>query len=416
MDFLPLTVDFEERLYAAGKIPGGFIRREGRPSEEATLTSRLTDRPIRPLLPKTWRREIQVIITVLSADRENDPDVMAIIGGSCALGMSSVPFDGPVGACHVGYIDGELVLNPTLPQMEESAIDLVVASTKKAVVMIEAGSKEVSEDLMMRAIEFAHHSNQELIALQEQVIAAAGQPKEPVPEAAASTELSSELQRVLGDRLIDALSHSTKITREPELNRIRADVINDLREKYEEAEIVTNYDKCIKKCLRDTILNKRERASGRGITEIRPITCEVGLLPRVHGSALFTRGETQVLTITTLGSMREEQQLDGLGIAETKRFMHHYNFPPFSTGEVKRVGTPGRREIGHGALAERAIRPVVPAELAFPYTIRAVSEVVSSVRLHLHGKHLRHQHVPHGRRHPCFQAGGRHIAGAYHRR
>jgi polyribonucleotide nucleotidyltransferase len=378
VDFLPLTVDFEERLYAAGKIPGGFIRREGRPSEEATLTARLTDRPIRPLLPKTWRREIQIIITVLSADRENDPDVMAIVGASCALGMSSVPFDGPISACHVGYIGGELALNPLLPQMEESNLDLVVASTKKAVVMIEAGAKEMPDDLVMQAIEFAHRSNQELITLQEQFIAATGQPKEPVPEATAVTELSSELQRVLGERLMNALSLSTKITREPELSRLRADVINDLQEKYEEAEIATAYDKCIRQCVRDTIIKKRERVSGRGVTELRPITCESGILPRVHGSALFTRGETQVLTITTLGSMREEQQLDGLGIAESKRFMHHYNFPPFSTGEVKRVGSPGRREIGHGALAERAIRPVIPGEQDFPYTIRAVSEVLSS--------------------------------------
>jgi polyribonucleotide nucleotidyltransferase len=378
VDFLPLTVDYEERLYAAGKIPGGFIRREGRPSEEATLTSRLTDRPIRPLLPKTWRRDIQVIITVLSADRENDPDVMAIIGASCALGMSSVPFDGPVGACHVGYIDGELVLNPTLQQMEQSALDLVVASTRKAVVMIEAGAKEVSENLVMQAIEFAHRSNQDLIRLQDEMVSETGQTKEPIPEASASVELSSELQRVLGERLLDALSRSTKTAREPALDELRIDLINDLREKFSESEILNAYDKSIKECVRNNILSKGERVSGRGLKEIRPITCEVGVIPRVHGSALFTRGETQVLSITTLGSIREEQQLDGLGIAETKRFMHHYNFPPFSTGEVKRVGSPGRREIGHGALAERAIRPAVPAEQEFPYTIRAVSEVLSS--------------------------------------
>ena len=378
VDFLPLTVDYEERLYAAGKIPGGFIRREGRPSEEATLTSRLTDRPIRPLLPKTWRRDIQVIITVLSADRENDPDVMAIIGASCALGMSSVPFDGPVGACHVGYIDGELVLNPTLQQMEGSALDLVVASTRKAAVMIEAGAKEVSENLVMQAIEFAHRSNQEIIRLQDDMITGTGQPKEALPEAAANVELSSELQRILGERLLSALSHSTKTAREPALDELRGNVINNLRERFPETEILSAYDKSIKECVRNNILEKGERVSGRGLKEIRPISCEVGVIPRVHGSALFTRGETQVLSITTLGSIREEQQLDGLGIAETKRFMHHYNFPPFSTGEVKRVGSPGRREIGHGALAERAVRPVVPGEQEFPYTIRAVSEVLSS--------------------------------------
>lgn len=378
VDFLPLTIDFEERLYAAGKIPGGFIRREGRPSEEAILTSRLTDRPIRPLLPKAWRRDIQVVITVLSADRENDPDVMAIIGGSCALGMSSVPFDGPVGACHVGYIDGELVLNPTLPQMETSSLDLVVASTKRAVVMIEAGAKEISDELMSKAIEFAHNANQELIALQEQMIATAGRPKEATPEVSPNTELLSELRQITGNRLATALGFPTKAEREPELEKLRLEIIDNLKEKYPESEIMAGYDKCIKACLRESILKNRKRVSGRGLTELRPITCEAGLLPRVHGSALFTRGETQVLAITTLGSMREEQQLDGLGITETKRFMHHYNFPPYSTGEVRRVGSPGRREIGHGALAERAIRPVVPSEQEFPYTIRAVSEVLSS--------------------------------------
>ncbi|MCL2150032.1 MAG: polyribonucleotide nucleotidyltransferase [Dehalococcoidia bacterium] len=378
VDFLPLTIDFEERLYAAGKIPGGFIRREGRPTEEAILTSRLTDRPLRPLLPKTWRRDIQVVITVLSADRENDPDVMAIVGGSCALGMSGVPFDGPVGACHVGCLSGELVLNPTLPQMEESTLDLVVASTKKAVVMIEAGAKEISDELMAQAIEFAHRANQELIALQEQMIAATGGPKETAPEPLANTELVSELEQILEGRLAAALGSPTKTGREPGLERLKLEVISKLQDRYPETDILASYDKCIKNCLRESILKRHVRVSGRGLKELRPITCEVGVLPRVHGSALFTRGETQVLTVTTLGSMREEQQLDGLGIADTKRFMHHYNFPPFSTGEVRRVGSPGRREIGHGALAERAIRPVVPDEQEFPYTIRAVSEVLSS--------------------------------------
>ena len=378
VDFLPLTIDYEERLYAAGKIPGGFIRREGRPSEEAILTSRLTDRPIRPLLPKTWRRDIQVVITVLSADRENDPDVMAIIGSSCALGMSSVPFDGPIGACHVGYIGSELVLNPTIPQMEESALDLVVVSTKKAVVMIEAGAKEISEDLMAQAIVFAHRANQDLIAIQEQVIAATGQPKEAAPATSGNAELAAEMMQILGDRLAPALGHATKTEREPEMEKLRVEIMAGLEDKYPAAEIMACYDRCIKACLREHILKRHVRVSGRGVTELRPITCEVGILPRVHGSALFTRGETQVLTITTLGSMREEQQLDGLGIAETKRFLHHYNFPPYSTGEVRRVGSPGRREIGHGALAERAIRPMVPGEQDFPYTIRAVSEVLSS--------------------------------------
>jgi polyribonucleotide nucleotidyltransferase len=378
VDFLPLTIDFEERLYAAGKIPGGFIRREGRPSEEATLTSRLTDRPLRPLLPKAWRREIQVIITVFSADRENDPDVMAIIGASTALGMSRVPFEGPVGACHVGYIDGQLALNPTLPQMENSKLDLVVASTKKAVVMIEAGVKEVSEEIVMQAIRFAHEANLEIIALQEKMIAALGQTKEAAPAVQANDELESAVKQVLAGRLAQALSFPTKQLREPGLEKLKGELLSNLKEKYAENDIMNVYDKRIKYELRNSILTNKVRLSGRALNQVRPLSCEVGLIPRVHGSGLFTRGETQVLTITTLGSAREEQQLDGLGITDTKRYMHHYNFPPFSTGETKRVGTPGRREIGHGALAERALLPVIPSEIDFPYTIRLVSEVLSS--------------------------------------
>ena len=378
VDFLPLTVDFEERLYAVGKIPGGFIRREGRPSEEATLTSRLTDRPLRPLLPKSWRREIQVIITVLSADHENDPDTLAILGGSCALGMSSVPFDGPVGACHVGYIDGQYVVNPTLPEMENSLIDLVVASTKKAVVMIEAGAKEVSEEIAAGAIRFAHQANQELIALQEKMIEAVGRAKEVYPKAEPNTELIAAEQAIIGDRLPGALNHPFKVQRDPGLEKLKKELIAGLGEKYTTAEILSVYDNLIRNELRQNILKNGRRTSGRSLTQIRQLACEVGVLPRVHGSGLFTRGETQVLAVTTLGSMRDEQQLDGLGIHDKKRFIHHYNFPPFSTGETKRVGTPGRREIGHGALAERALLPVIPAEADFPYTIRLVSEVMSS--------------------------------------
>jgi polyribonucleotide nucleotidyltransferase len=378
VDFLPLTVDYEERLYAAGKIPGGFIRREGRPSEDATLTSRLTDRPLRPLLPKMWRREIQVIITVLSADQENDPDTLSIIGGSCALGMSSVPFEGPVGACHVGYIDGQFVVNPTLPEMEKSAIDLVVASTKKAVVMIEAGAKEVSEEIASQAIRFAHQANQELISLQEKIIAAVGKVKEAAPKSEPNTELIAAVERIIAGRLPQALNHPYKAQRDPGLDKLKKELLSGLGDKFSSTEILAVYDNLIRNQLRSNILKNGLRTSGRSLTQIRPLSCEVGLLPRVHGSALFNRGETQALTITTLGSMRDEQKLDGLGIADTKRFMHHYNFPPFSTGETKRVGTPGRREIGHGALAERALVPVIPPEADFPYTIRLVSEIMSS--------------------------------------
>ena len=378
VDFLPLTVDYEERLYAAGKIPGGFIRREGRPSEEAILTSRLTDRPLRPLLPKTWRREIQVIITVLSADRENDPDTLAIIGGSCTLGMSEVPFDGPVGACHVGYIDGQYVINPTMPEMANSTLDLVVASSKTAVVMVEAGAKEVPEDIITGAMKFAHEANQQLIALQEKVIAAVGKTKVEAPPALYNVELKADVEHILAGRVWDALNFATKAEREPKLNILKAELLAQLKDKYPEGEILSAFDNAIRYALRNQILKYGTRANDRSLTQIRPLSCDVGMLPRVHGSGLFTRGETQALSITTLGSMRDEQQLDGLGINDSKRYMHHYNFPPFSTGEVKRVGSPGRREIGHGALAERAILPVIPPAEEFPYTIRVVSEIMSS--------------------------------------
>jgi polyribonucleotide nucleotidyltransferase len=378
VDFLPLTVDYEERLYAAGKIPGGFIRREGRPTEEATLACRLTDRPLRPLLPKNWRNDIQLIVTVLSADQENDPDILAVIGGSAVLSISEVPFYGPVGAVHVGYIDGELILNPTLAQLEDSLLDLVVASTKQAVVMVEAASREVSEDIVTKAIEFGHEANQDIIKLQEQLQVAYGKPKIEIPDTQVNPEVVSDISPIINGKLTQALSHSEKPQREQALSELKEELISRLGDSFPEADILSAFEAAVKTELRSNILNKGQRVSGRGLTEIRPLSCEVGLLPRTHGSALFTRGRTQVLTITTLGSIRKEQHLDGLGVEETKRFIHHYNFPPFSTGEVKRVGTPGRREIGHGALAERALLPVLPKDEDFPYTIRLVSEVLSS--------------------------------------
>ncbi len=378
VDFLPLTVDYEERLYAAGKIPGGFIRREGRPSEQATLTARLTDRPIRPLLPKEWRRDIQIVVTVLAVDRENDPDILSVIGGSAALMNSRVPFYGPVGAVRVGYINNELVLNPTMPQLEESSLDLVVASTKEAVVMLEAGANAVSEDIMKRAIEFGHQVNQQVIALQEEFQKVCGKPKDEIPVVELPEGLMSEISAITDGRLAVALGHTEKAPRDAALDALKDELLAALKDKYAAADILTAYDKHIKAEIRNSILNNNRRVSGRSLTQVRPISCETGILPRVHGSALFTRGETQVLTITTLGPIRKEQQLDGLGIEETKRFMHHYNFPPFSTGEVKRIGVPSRRSIGHGALAERALLPVMPPDEDFPYTIRLVSEVLSS--------------------------------------
>ncbi len=378
VDFLPLTIDYEERLYAAGKIPGGFIRREGRPSQEATLASRLTDRPLRPLMPKGWRSDIQVVITVLSADQENAPDILAVIGGSAALLISEIPFNGPVSTVHVGYIDGELILNPTLAQLESGQLDLIVASTKDAIIMLEAGSREVSEDTIMRAIDYGHKANKDIIELQERLQQACGKPKVEEPVIELNPEVISAVSSIVNGKLTQALSQQEKSQREAALSNLRRELLEGLGEQFPEQDIISAFETMIKAEIRSNILDRAQRVDGRNLTDIRPISCEVGLLPRTHGSGLFTRGETQVLAITTLGSIRQEQQLDGLGIEESKRFIHHYNFPPFSSGETGRIGTPGRREIGHGALAERAILPVLPKDEDFPYTIRLVSEVLSS--------------------------------------
>jgi polyribonucleotide nucleotidyltransferase len=377
IDFLPLTIDYEERLYAAGKIPGGFIRREGRPSEEAILACRLVDRPMRPLLPKEWRRDIQIVATVLSVDHENDPDVMAVIGASAALGISEIPFDGPVSAVHVGCINGELVLNPTLAELENSQLDLVVASTGKAIVMLEAGAKEVSEDILPKAIQFGFEANQDIIRLQEQIRQACGKPKEEVPVPEDKAEVASAVESAIGKELPAILAEPDKSTREEKFAGLKSKLMESLGETYAKNDIMAGFEARAKAEVRNNLLAGK-RLNGRALDKVRNIDVEVGLLPRTHGSALFSRGQTQVLTIVTLGSTRQEQQLDGLGIEETKRFIHHYNFPPFSSGEVKRLGSPGRREIGHGALAERALVPVLPSDEDFPYTIRLVSEVLSS--------------------------------------
>ncbi|MFH1002628.1 MAG: polyribonucleotide nucleotidyltransferase [Chloroflexota bacterium] len=377
IDFLPLTVDYEERLYAAGKIPGGFIRREGRPTQEATLSARLTDRSIRPLFPKGWHNETQVVVTVLSADQENDPDTLAIIGASAALYLSSIPFNSPLGAVHVGHIDGQLVVNPTMLQIETGQLDVVVSSTKEAIVMVEAGAREVSEELITQAIELGHRTNQTIIQLQEQLHRACGRPKVAVSPEEINPEIHEAMTPLLEERLARALTPTTKLAREEGLEALEEEVLT-LAERFPEKEIKAAFQARVEAGMRDNILNKGQRPDGRGLTEIRPLSCQVGLLPRTHGSGMFVRGQTQVLTIATLGSTRQEQKLDGLGIEETKRFMHHYNFPPFSTGEVKRIGSTSRREIGHGALAERALLPVLPKVEDFPYTIRLVSEALSS--------------------------------------
>ncbi len=378
VDFLPLTVDYEERLYAAGKIPGGFIRREGRPSQEATLASRLTDRSLRPLLPKTWRNDIQIVATVLSADQENDPDILAVIGGSAALAISEMPFDGPVAAIRIGYIDDQPVLNPTLVQMENSLLDLVVVSTKQALVMVEAGAREVSEDIISQAIKLGFEVNQNIIKLQEDLQRARGKPKLPVPTPEVSPDLAPQVAALAGGRIAGALAEPDKPRREEALHSLREEAVESLGSSFPEEGIKSAFEALVKAEVRGSILNRGQRANGRSLTAVRPISCRVGLLPRTHGSALFTRGETQVLTIATLGPVGKEQQLDGLGVEESKRFMHHYNFPPFSNGEVGRIGSPSRREIGHGALAERALVPVLPKDEDFPYTIRLVSEIMSS--------------------------------------
>jgi len=378
VDFVPLTVDYEERLYAAGKIPGSFIRREGRPTEEAVITSRLIDRSLRPLLSKEFHNDVQVVATVLSVDQENDPDICALIGASAALTLSDIPFFGPISAMHVGYIDNALVVNPTLPQIEDSLLDLLVASSKENVVMVEAGAREVSEEILLEAIKLGHEANQEVIKLQEELKRTYGKAKVEIKSKELAPELSSQIASILGEKLSQVLEEPGKLQRDKALTSLKKEIRDKLLDSFSEDEINFAFEAQLKAAVRGKILQTRRHLDGRQTKEIRPISCEVGILPRTHGSGLFARGETQVLTITTLGSTKREQLLDGLGLEETKRFMHHYNFPPFSTGEVKRIGTTGRREIGHGALVERAIASVLPSEDDFPYTIRLVSEVLSS--------------------------------------
>lgn len=378
IDFAPLTVDYEERLYAAGKIPGSFIRREGRPTEEAVITSRLIDRSLRPLLSKEFNYDVQVVATVLSVDQENDPDVCALIGASAALTLSEIPFSGPISAVHIGYINNGLVVNPPLAQMESSLLDVVVASTNREIVMVEAGAKEVSEEILLEAIKLGHEANQEIIKLQEELQRVHGKAKVEIKSKELTPELSSQIATILGEKLGQVLEEPGKLQRDKALTSLKGEIKKKSADSFSEDEINVAFETQLKAAVRERILRTRRHLDGRQAKEIRPISCEVGVLPRTHGSGLFARGETQVLTIATLGSTSREQLLDGLGLVETKRFMHHYNFPPFSTGEVKRIGTTGRREIGHGALVERAIAPVLPSEDDFPYTLRLVSEVLSS--------------------------------------
>ncbi|MSQ12280.1 MAG: polyribonucleotide nucleotidyltransferase [Dehalococcoidia bacterium] len=378
IDFLPLTVDFEERLYAVGRIPGSFFRREGRPGQDAVLSGRLTDRSIRPLFPKALRNEVQVIITVLSSDRENPHDVMGIVGAGAALAISDIPFDGPLTGCRIAAVGEELVVFPSYQQAELGLLELVVAGTKSAPVMLEAAGHEAPEELVISAVEKAQEVNRAIIATIEQMVREVGKTKvqfPPVPEPDPAIE--ARLLSLLGTRLKDAVFAGKEKGERGDVEKLEGEAIKALGEQFPKATVQEALTRLVKKTLRSNILEHGQRPDGRRLNQIRPLSAAVGLLPRAHGSGLFARGQTQVLTIATLGSLGERQKLDTLTPEETKRFLHHYNFPPFSVGEVRRLGT-GRREVGHGALAERALEPVIPSEEEFPYTIRLVSETLSS--------------------------------------
>lgn len=381
-DFFPLTVNYEERLYAAGKIPGGFIKREGRPSENAVLTSRLIDRPIRPMFPDGFRNEVQSILMVMSNDQNCPADVAAMFGSSLSLAISDIPFDGPIAGVHVGYIDGEFVVNPTMEQAALSTVHLTVAGNKDAINMVEAGALEVPEEIMLEAIMFGHEEIKKLIAFQEQIVAEIGKEKKEVVLYELDAELTAAIKETAEADMNEAIQTVDKQQREVNITAVKTRVI----EAYEAQEadddtmkqVKAILDKMVKDEVRRLITEDKVRPDGRKQDEIRPLSSEIDLLPRTHGSAMFTRGQTQAVSITTLGPLGDVQIIDGLGIEETKRFMHHYNFPAFSVGETGRYGSPGRREIGHGALGERAISAVLPSEEDFPYAIRCVAEVLES--------------------------------------
>ena len=379
LDFFPLTIEYEERLYAVGRIPGSFFRREGRPTTEATLAARLTDRPLRPRFPKGMRNEVQIIATILSADHENQPDLLSIIGASAALSVSHIPFNGPVAATRMGYVDGELVVNPTFEQLAEGKLDLTIAGSRDAVIMIEAGAKEVSEEIILEALRIGQENNVTIIGLQDEIVAAVGKPKiEPQFAESPDSELLASVERIVRSDLEGIIDRGEgRGERNEGIKRAEHNAIEELGEEYDAKTVAKVFDDVLKKTVRAKVIKEGKRPDGRALTEVRPLSSEVGLLPRTHGSALFQRGETQILTVATLGSMSMVQKLDGLNPEDTKRYIHHYNFPPYSTGEARRMGT-GRREIGHGALAERALVPVIPDEADFPYAFRVVSEAVGS--------------------------------------
>ncbi len=380
MDFFPLSVDFEEKHYAVGKIPGGFIRREGRPSEKAILTGRLIDRPIRPLFPKGMRNDVQVVAMVMSVDVNLPPEIPAMIGSSAALCVSDIPFGGPTGSAMVGYIDGEYIFCPDEAQRAASDLHLIVSGTKDAVMMVEAGANEVSEKIMLDGILFAHEQIKKIVAFQEQIVAEIGKPKAEYPLSLTGQDITDAVTEYAYDRCVWSFDTFVRSERQEREEQVKAEVQAHFAEIFpgRASEIGDALYYLNKKIMRKKIIDDGVRPDGRKLREVRPIWGETSVLPRPHGSAVFTRGETQVMTIATLGAMGDAQIIDGLGSENSKRYMHHYNFPPYSTGEAGRLRSPGRREIGHGALAERALEPVIPTEEEFPYAIRLVSEVMSS--------------------------------------
>ncbi|OBZ16926.1 MULTISPECIES: polyribonucleotide nucleotidyltransferase [Bacillales] len=383
LDFFPLTVNYEERLYAVGKIPGGFIKREGRPSEKAILSSRLTDRPIRPLFPEGFRNDVQVMNIVMSVDQDCPPEIAAMIGTSAALSISDVPFDGPIGGVSVGRVNGQFVINPTVEQEQQTDLFVVVAGTKDAIMMVEAEANEVTEEVMLEAIMFGHDEIKNIVAKIEELQAIAGKPKMEVKLHTVNAQVNADVRAYASAQLVEAIKVEEKHARQEAIDAVNSAAVAHFEEQYiETPELLSDvkevlYD-IVKEEVRRLISHDKVRPDGRSLEEIRPIDCDVALLPRTHGSGLFTRGQTQALSICTLGAMGDVQILDGISPEETKRFMHHYNFPPFSVGEARPLRPPGRREIGHGALGERALSKVIPSEADFPYTIRLVSEVLES--------------------------------------
>ena len=385
-DFFPLTVLYQERLYSVGKIPGGFIKREGKPTEAATLASRLIDRPLRPLFAEGFRNEVQVISTVLSVDQDNSPEMTAMLGSSIALSISDIPFEGPIAGVVVGRVDGNFIINPTSEQLEKTDITLTVAGTKDAINMVEAGCHEVSEEDMVEALMFGHEAIKKLIAFEEEIVKAVGKEKIAVELASFDEELERKVRDFASPKMKEAIQIKEKLEKYAAIDKVKEDTIVYINEEYKDSEDLEKFVSDASKIVdliegeevRNMITIDKIRPDGRAMDEIRPLSCDIDLLARTHGSAIFTRGQTQVLATTTLGALGEHQILDGLGIEEEKRFMLHYNFPAFSVGETGRYGSPGRREIGHGALGERALLQVMPSEEEFPYTVRVVTEVLES--------------------------------------